>query len=310
MWEMTYRGTERIRLDIFVHENLKTMSRAQIQNLIKDKYIQVNNAEKKPNYLLKHADIITGVIPEPSGEVRLASWEHPLEIIHQDKHVIVINKQSGLVVHPGAGNIGNTLVNALLHYFPEIYYVGNPLRPGIVHRLDKETTGLMVIARNQDSYLRLAEQFASRKVQKKYYAIVWGIPQKLSEVITTAIGRDKRDRTKISMHTRKPRTAYTKYTLVESTTYFSLLDVEIKTGRTHQIRVHLALLHHPVVGDETYAGCNWTRIKSAALRESIKRMNLFCLQAYYLGFFHPHNGSWMDFSLPLKDEFRQLISFS
>jgi 23S rRNA pseudouridine1911/1915/1917 synthase len=307
MWELVYKGSSKIRLDVYVHQHIDNISRAQVQKLIKEMYIQVNNEVKKPNYLLREGDVITGIIPEVEGEAKLAPWEHSLCIIHQDNDIIVLNKESNLVVHPGAGNMGNTLVNALLYHFPDISNVGNPLRPGIVHRLDKETSGLIVIARNQQAYLKLSEQFASRKVQKKYYALVWGTPDTLSGTISLPIGRDKYDRKKISHNTKKPRFALTKYTLIESSLYFSLLDIEIKTGRTHQIRVHLASLHLPIIGDKKYGGCNWNRIKSQTLRDSIKRMNIFGLQAYYLGFFHPCNGSWIDFSLPIDESFKEIM---
>ncbi len=240
IWEINFKGTEKVRLDVYLHQYLKMMSRSQIQKLIKEMYIQVNNEVKKPNYILREGDIITGIIPKEEGKTELEEWDYPLKILHQDRDIIVIDKDSGIVVHPGAGNINNTLVNALIYYFPEISRVGNPLRPGIVHRLDKETNGVMVIARNQSSYLNLVEQFAKRRVQKKYYALVWGIPQNLSATISLPIGRDKHDRKKISHNTKKPRTAITKYIILESSTYFSLLDIEIKTGRTHQIRVHLS----------------------------------------------------------------------
>lgn len=307
MWELTYKGSDKIRLDIYLHQLIKMLSRAQIQRLIKDMYIQINNEVKKPNYMLKEGDIITGLIPKQEGETKLSPWAHPLNILHQDSDIIVLNKESGIVVHPGAGNIKNTLVNALVYHFPDISAVGNPLRPGIVHRLDKETSGILVIARSHQAYLNLADQFASRKVQKKYYALVWGTPQNISGTISIPIGRDKHDRKKISHNTKKGRFALTKYFTIESSIYFSLLDIEIKTGRTHQIRVHLASLHHPIVGDKIYAGCNWNRIESQALRDRIKRMNIFGLQAYYLAFWHPSNGSWIDFSIPINDSFRELL---
>lgn len=310
MWELAYKASDKIRLDIYLHQLIKMLSRAQIQQLIKEMYIQVNNEVKKPNYILREGDIITGIIPKQEGETKLSPWEKPLNILHQDKDIIVINKESGIVVHPGAGNIGNTLANALTHHFPNLSAVGNPLRPGIVHRLDKETNGILVIARTQHAYLNLAEQFANRKVQKKYYALVWGTPQKISDTISLPIGRDKYDRKKISYNTKKPRFALTKYSLIESSIYFSLLDIEIKTGRTHQIRVHLASLHHPIVGDKIYGGCNWNRIKSQPLSDRIKRMNIFGLQAYYLGFWHPSNNSWIDFSIPINDSFKELLSLT
>lgn len=301
-YKIEYLESKKERLDIFLQSKFPEFSRSYLQKLIKNSFVLVNGVNKKQNYLLKEKDLIEIKFPEIVSEEELQAWDHPIDIIYQDNSIIVINKPSGLVVHPGAGNKTHTLVNALINKFPEIKNIGHPMRPGIVHRLDKETQGLMIIAKNLASYYSLIQQFADRKVKKKYYAIVWGKPKNITGVLSIPIGRSQKDRKKVSPFTKKAKEAVTEYKVIKSNEYFSLLDINIRTGRTHQIRVHMSYSGFPIVGDKKYSGANWNRIKEKVLREKLKKLNLFALQAYYIAFNHPEKNEWLEFSLPLSEQ--------
>jgi len=307
VYKFIYIENKKVRLDVFLQSKIPEVSRSYIQRLIKDSFVFVNGSIQKQNYKLKEKDTILVKIPELKSEEELQAWDYPLNIIYEDDTMIVINKPSGLVVHPGVGNKKETIVNALIYRYPEIKNVGHPFRPGIVHRLDKETQGLLIIARNNSSYFSLTKQFAERRIIKKYYAVVWGLPEPKEGIISIPIGRSKDDRKKISPHTQKPKEAITEYKVINSNKYFSLLDINLKTGRTHQIRVHLSYINHPIVGDKKYSGANWNRLKDKNLAEQLKRMNIFALQAYYISLLHPKNNDWEEFSLPLSEELKQLI---
>jgi len=240
------------RLDAWLAESEPEHSRARWQALIKEGLVTVNDTTMKPNHKLRTADRIQWTIPEPvSSEVLPENI--PLNILFEDKHIIAINKPAGLVVHPAAGNADGTLVNALLHHCADLAGIGGEKRPGIVHRLDKDTSGVMVVAKTEQAMAELARQFKARETEKEYLAIVRGIPKPTSGRIETTIGRHKIHRKKMAVNVKNGRSAVSNYRVAEKLKNSALVRVRIETGRTHQIRVHMAFLKHPILGDKLYA---------------------------------------------------------
>lgn len=284
------------RLDVFLSEKIKRLTRSQIQRIIEEKGVKVNGIFRKPSYRLKSGEKveIEFEIKEPE-EVK--AEDIPINLIYSDEHVLVINKASGMVVHPGAGNRKHTLVNALLYHFPEIKEIGPKDRPGIVHRLDKETSGLMVVARTLDAYFELQRQFKSREVEKHYLGLVWGrLPNKEGK-ISLPIGRHIKHGERISVKTKKPREAETRFSVVEEHENFNLLEIRPITGRTHQIRVHLAATGHPLAGDSRYG-----RRKT---KTSLQRL---FLHASFLSFIHPGTEKRVEFFSPLPQDLKGFLS--
>lgn len=293
----------RIRLDQFLLGRIPGESRSQIQNWIRKGYLLVNGKKAKTGYLTKPNDSISIRIPRsPSG---LPSPEEiPLNILYEDSDMAVVDKPAGLVCHIGAGVRSGTLVNALLYHLGPLD-TGDPVRPGIVHRLDKLTSGVMVVAKNTRSHRALSLQFKNRQVNKEYLALVYGSPADQG-TIDLPIGRDPNNRIKISSRARRKRSAITHYTLQKRYGPFSLLRVLIETGRTHQIRVHLAHKGHPVVGDVLYGGKRDTGLP-AKLAPVMKGLHRPFLHSYRLSLLHPVSGKEMTFSAPLPDELKQFL---
>ncbi|MBN2206970.1 MAG: RluA family pseudouridine synthase [Candidatus Aminicenantes bacterium] len=277
---------DNLRLDVYLVDHIRDMTRAQIQKHIEDGLVAVNGRVRKSGYRLRPGDVV---------DVRVRDYEPPslepedipLRILYEDEAVAVIDKPSGLVVHPGAGVHAGTLVNALLHRFPEVRAVGAPERPGLVHRLDKETSGVMVIARTPGVFVDLQRQFKRRVVQKTYLALARGRVA-ASGRIDRPIGRHIKDGQRYSVRTRKPKEAKTDFRVLEQFDDFALLEVKPLTGRTHQIRVHLAAAGHPLFGDRLYGP------KKAKGYEP----RIF-LHAHRLGFLHPVRKEWVEFVSPL-----------
>jgi 23S rRNA pseudouridine1911/1915/1917 synthase len=283
----------------------------------------------KPSHRIRAGEEIAGEIPA-APVIDAVPEDIPLDIIYEDEEIIVINKPAGMVTHPGAGAASGTLANGLVYYLNRIGRQpprrGGASRPGIVHRLDVGTSGLIVVAKTDRAHLSLAEQFESRSVTKSYIALVYGVVKEDSGKIEAPIGRDPRNRVKMAV-TPDGRPATTLYHVVERFDEFSLLDVEIKTGRTHQIRVHLAHIKHPVVADSTYGAGRANSIKSAKLRAAVVRLDRPFLHAARLGFTHPTEGGArgrarrsaggvapgeapgekMEFTAPLPDELRAFL---
>ena len=296
------------RLDLFIQHHEAYSSRNRIQELIRDGLALVNGKPEKPGYKVKAGDSITLELPErPVREVLPENI--PLHVIFEDDHMVVLNKPPGLVVHPAPGNYTGTLVNALLFHYGSLPSSGTVSsegagsereRAGIVHRLDKDTSGVMVVARTGQALKALAKQFKDRVVQKKYLALVAGVIKKGSGRIETAIGRHVKERKKISVHTASPREAITLYKVHERFRNATLVEVEIKTGRTHQIRVHLAHAGFPVLGDRTYGGA---RVMKAGALEIPRQM----LHAESLSLLHPVTGTPMTFIVPPPADMANLI---
>jgi len=284
------------RLDVFLSAHISELSRAQIQKLITDQKVRLNNTWTKPSHKLKDGDVVEVEDREVSRKRALLPENIPLDIIHSDEHIIVLNKPAGLVVHPGAGVEAGTLVNALIHHFPGIERVGHPERPGIVHRLDKETSGVMVIARTEKAYSELKRQFKAREVEKVYLGLVRGHVQLLDGRIDWALGRHPRHRQRISIRTKKPKAALTLYSVKKTFPDFTLLEIKPVTGRTHQIRVHFAAAGHPIVGDTRYGGKD----------KAISHQRLF-LHAWHIVFTHPVTKIMLEFYAPIPQEFQDII---
>jgi 23S rRNA pseudouridine1911/1915/1917 synthase len=287
-----------IRLDVWLHGRMPDLSRARIQALIKGGHVVVAGRRVVPHRKLAAGDEILVEIP-PAVPVDLIPEPIALSILHEDSDIVVIDKQPGLVVHPAAGHVSGTLVNALLHHCHDIAGVGGELRPGIVHRLDKDTSGAMVVAKNESAMLGLAEQFKRGDVRKEYVAIVRGVPSPASGRLETLIGRSPHDRKKMSARPASGRVAVTNYRVEEAFGNVCLLRIRIETGRTHQIRVHMAHIGHPVVGDRQYGGRH-AHAWPAADRQM--------LHAALLAFRHPRDGRPLEFKAPIPADMLALLA--
>lgn len=276
-------------------EKISDLTRSQIQKFIGAEKVKVGGVIRKSNYRLKEGEEVEIEFDLPQTP-RIQPEDIPLDIIYEDSHILVINKMSGMVVHPGAGNRKHTLVNALLFHFPDIMGVGPEDRSGIVHRLDKETSGLMIAARNGDAYKRLQQQFKRREVEKRYIGLVWGKMSGKKGEYTWAIGRHVKHGERISISTKKPKEALTQFSVQNEYDQFTLLELRPLTGRTHQIRVHLAAAGHPLVGDPRY-GRRKTRMLVPRL----------FLHASYLSFVHPGTEERAEYSSPLPQDLKDFL---
>jgi len=293
-----------VRLDAYLAQNIDGWSRARLQRLIEAGDVLVNSKLAKASYKLSAQDEIE-VELTPAPESNFIPENIPLEIVFEDDHIIVINKPAGLVVHPAAGVNSGTLANALAYHFQQLSNAGS-IRPGIVHRLDKDTSGLLVAAKTEAAHENLADQFRAREVFKSYVALVYGVIKQESGRIEQPIARDPRNRTRMAI-VPGGRGALSLYKVRRSYDSFTLLDVELKTGRTHQIRVHLAWLKHPVVADELYGGGRENSIRDVQLRARIRKLKRQFLHAERLGFRHPQTGEPMKFVATLPAELVQFL---
>jgi 23S rRNA pseudouridine1911/1915/1917 synthase len=302
------REYEGQRLDRFLVSVLAEQSRSQIQRLITDNHVTVRRGGPlrppvaKANLAVREGDHVHVDAPEPAPST-LTREALPIEILHQDADLAVINKPAGMVVHPGAGHAAGTLVNALLHHLPDLSGVGGELRPGIVHRLDRGTSGVMVIAKHDAALQELSRQFHDREVEKEYIALVWGVVQ-AGRRIDAAIGRDPKNRQKMSSRAKHARDAVTRITRAHHLPGLTLCQVAIHTGRTHQIRVHLSAIGHPVVGDAMYGGVH--RRVPGDLR-AVQRLERPFLHAARLAFAHPRDGRRMAFIAPLPADLQSVL---
>jgi len=291
------------RLDRFLASVLGDQSRSQIQRLIKEGRIRVGDREAKPNQAIKVGQAISIDIPAPVDPTPQPE-PLPLRILYQDRDVIVIDKPAGMVVHPAAGHEGGTLVNALLHHVTDLSGIGGEKRPGIVHRLDRGTSGLMVVAKNDRAHEALARQFRDREVEKEYAALVWGEVM-AGHRIDAPIGRDPANRKRMSAKARRSREAVTRIVRAEHLgRALTLVRVAIYTGRTHQIRVHLSAIGHPIVGDSLYGG---VRRRVPGDLRAVAHLERPFLHAARLVFAHPEDGRRMQFESPLPDDLQRVL---
>ncbi|MDQ3819753.1 MAG: RluA family pseudouridine synthase [Acidobacteriota bacterium] len=293
------------RLDSYLAARISGWSRARIQRLIGDGDVLVAGRAAKASHKLRAGDEIE-VELTPASSDEFAPEEIAIDIVYEDDDLIVVNKPSGLVVHPAAGISSGTLANALAFHFHQLSTLGGRARPGIVHRLDKDTSGLIVTAKTEAAHENLADQFREREVFKSYVALVHGRVEQNTGRIEQPIARDPRNRTRMAV-VRGGRPAVSLYRVRKRYERFTLLDVEIKTGRTHQIRVHLQWLKHPVVGDAVYGGGRDNTIADARLRARILALERQFLHAEQLAFRHPRTGEQMRFSAPLPPELAELL---
>jgi 23S rRNA pseudouridine1911/1915/1917 synthase len=293
------------RLDAFLADHISDWSRARIQRLIEDGDVLVNSKIVKSSLKLRNGDVIDVDLVQRS--IATFSPEPiPIDIVYEDEDLVVINKPAGLVVHPGAGIASGTLANAVAYHFDQLSGQAGVTRPGLVHRLDKDTSGLIVVAKKEDVHENLANQFRDREIFKSYVSLVHGSVKNDSGRIEESLGRDPRNRTRMAI-VRGGRPALSLYKVRQRFERYTLLDVEIKSGRTHQIRVHLQWLKHPVVGDETYGDGRDKTIQNPVVRAAITRLGRFFLHAERLGFRHPRTGERLNFSVPMPDELTGLL---
>jgi 23S rRNA pseudouridine1911/1915/1917 synthase len=293
------------RLDAFLASQIENWSRARLQRLIEAEDVLVNGKPGKPSYKLREHDeleveLITPAITSFTPEAI------PIEIVHEDDTLVVVNKPAGLVVHPAAGIHSGTLANALAYHFQQLPNAAS-VRPGIVHRLDRDTSGLLVVAKTESALENLSDQFRDRTVYKSYAALVHGRVPSDSGRIDQPLARDRSNRTRMAV-VRGGRSALTVYRVNRRFNRFTLLDVELKTGRTHQIRVHLAWLKHPVVADETYGGGRDNTIQNARLRAQIRNLGRHFLHAEKLAFAHPVTNERVLYNSPLPEELSTLLT--
>jgi 23S rRNA pseudouridine1911/1915/1917 synthase len=290
------------RLDRFLVSMLEGRSRSFAQKLIAEGHVTIAGRDPRPNLVMRDGDRVIVEIPDVAPS-QVAGEALPLEILYQDADLAVLNKPAGLVVHPGAGHPSGTLVNALLHHMTDLSGIGGESRPGIVHRLDRGTSGVMVIAKNDAAHQELSRQFQDREVEKEYIALVWGVVQ-AGRRIDAAIGRDPANRQKMSARAKHARSAVTRITRARHLPGVTLCQVAIHTGRTHQIRVHLSAIGHPIVGDAVYGG---VRRRVAGDLRAVLRLERPFLHAERLVFIHPRDGRRMEFTAPLPTDLLSVL---
>jgi 23S rRNA pseudouridine1911/1915/1917 synthase len=292
------------RLDRVLVAMLADRSRSQLQRLIADGCVRVDGAVVLKSNTLVHDGARIAVDVPPPQPSQLAAEPLDLDILYQDADIVVLNKPPGMVVHPGAGHASGTLVNALLHHMDDLSGIGGELRPGIVHRLDRGTSGVMVVAKNDAAHQELARQFHDREIKKEYIALVWGVVQ-AGRRIDAAIGRDSSNRQKMSARAKHAREAVTRITRAHHLPAVTLCQVAIHTGRTHQIRVHLSAIGHPIVGDALYGGVH--RRVAGDIR-AVQRLERPFLHAARLVFKHPRDGRRLEFVAPLADDLTAVLN--
>lgn len=297
------------RLDVFIARIAADLTRSGVQRLVESGLVTVNGLTERPSCKLKNGDLVEVKIPPPIPAVPIAE-EIPLEILYEDEDIIVINKPAGMVVHPGAGNFSGTLVNALLAHCHDLSGIGGEIRPGIVHRIDKDTSGVLVVAKNDRAHQVLAQQFQQHSIKRIYTALVYGSPKNDKGSICSAIGRHPTDRKKMSGSARKGRHAATHWRVLSRFKGISLMKVSLETGRTHQIRVHLSEAGHPLVGDPVYGGTGrLAGIADPVLRKLIKELGRQALHAGVLGIIHPSTGQYLEFEATVPEDMIRILEY-
>lgn len=309
-------GQSLVRIDKFLMDRLPNVTRTKIQNGIHDEFVKVNDKTIKPNYKIHPNDVVTVSFPEPPRDTDVKPENIPLNIVYEDEHLLVVNKAAGMVVHPAYQNWSGTLVNALAYHFQSLPQMpGNEGRPGLVHRIDKDTSGLLVIAKTEAAITSLAKQFFDHSIERTYNAIVWGIPDPPEGRIDVNVGRSLKDRRVTTAFPKGDfgRTAITNYKLITDLRYVSLIECRLETGRTHQIRAHMKHLGHPIFNDEMYGG---SVIVKGTVFSKYKQFvdNCFkiiprqALHAKTVGFIHPATQKYIRFDSELPKDFAEVLS--
>jgi len=299
--------TER-RLDKYLHGRFRNLSRHFLQDAIRSGGVTVNGQPAKPSQQLKHGDVIDMVIPEPPSK-DIPPEDIPLDVLYEDADIIILNKPADMIVHPARGNKSGTLVNALVHYADRLSSGLGEFRPGIVHRLDRDTTGVMIVTKHEAAQWKIAKQFENRQTQKTYLAIVHGTPELDADRISAPLGVHPQIREKYAIRPEIGKEAITYYEVLEAFRGFSLLKCEPKTGRTHQIRVHLSYLKHPIVADDTSGGklvYPW-QLEDAEQRVEEPVITRCALHAFSIEFRHPTTNEMVKFEAPLPPDMQHLL---
>ena len=308
-------GQSLLRIDKFLSSRIENVSRTRVQEAANAGNILVNNNPVKPNYRVKPDDVIQVVLPNPPREVELIPENIPINIVYEDEDVIVVNKEPGMVVHPAYGNYTGTLVNALMWHFRDLpLFNTGEMRPGLVHRIDKDTSGILVLAKNELALNRLSKQFFDRTTDRKYIAMVWGIPEPHEGTITGNVGRNIRDRKIMQVFAdgSQGKHAVTHYKVLEDFSYVSIVECKLETGRTHQIRVHFSYIKHPLFNDDQYGG---NRVLKGTTFSKYQQFVKNCftilprqaLHAKSLAFDHPVSGKRLFFDSELPEDMKQVI---
>ncbi len=296
------------RLDQWLSSRLSDLSRARVQRLIDEGRVLVDGGWRRRSYRINGDEEVVVYIPDLQSPDVLAE-DIPLQIVHEDADLLVVNKPAGMVVHPTQHDHSGTLVNALLWHCDDLSGISGVERPGIVHRLDKDTTGLLVVAKHDRAHQHLGEQFRDHTITRRYCALVWGEPFPAEGTIRSEIGRHPSDRKRMSSKAQHGKVAVTHYRILERLGPASLVELVLETGRTHQIRVHLSERQHPVVGDPVYGGRTGKRLPAEpALREALAPLERQMLHAFHLGFEHPGSGEYVSWNQALPDDFQRVLA--
>jgi 23S rRNA pseudouridine1911/1915/1917 synthase len=308
-------GQTLVRIDKFLMDRLPNVTRTKIQAGIHDEFVKVNDKSIKPNYKVHPGDVIVIALPEPPRDTDVKPENIPLNIVFEDEHLLVINKAPGMVVHPAYQNWTGTLVNALAYHFQNLPQMpGNDGRPGLVHRIDKDTSGLLVIAKTETALTQLAKQFFDHSIERRYWAIVWGEPDPAEGTINVNVGRSLKDRRVTTAFPEGDfgRHAITHYKVIKNFRYVSLIECKLETGRTHQIRAHMKYLKHPLFNDAMYGGnevlkgTTFSKYKQF-VDNCFKIIPRQALHAKSLGFIHPATKKWVQFESELPEDFKEVI---
>jgi 23S rRNA pseudouridine1911/1915/1917 synthase len=308
-------GQSLLRIDKFITVRVENVSRTRVQNAANAGNILVNGNPVKPNYKVKPGDLVQIVLPTPPREIELIPENIPLNIVYEDDDLVVVNKEAGMVVHPAYGNYTGTLVNALMWHFRDLpLFSSGELRPGLVHRIDKNTSGILVVAKNEYALNRLSKQFYDRTTDRRYIALVWGVPEPPEGTITGNVGRNLKDRKIMQVFPdgSEGKPAITHYRLIENFSYISMVECKLETGRTHQIRVHFSHIKHPLFNDGEYGGDQILKGTTFSkyqqfIRNCFKILPRQALHAKSLAFDHPVSGKRLSFDSELPNDMLQVI---